>query len=187
MKKYAKFFLLLFVLVLLFIGYKDYSRAKARIVKKEEKIKQDLRNLALFDYGKIKLEHLKQLDQLDYVIVQKGIKEASKHKVVFAGITRDNFDDLFTTIRHIEYLGSFFQDYRVIFFENDSKDLTKESLKKWQSLNHRVKILSEDFKNRKRPNIDFLAKIRNKYLKEYLQEEFDQFDCFVEYFLFHFD
>lgn len=92
--------------------------------------------------------------------------KASGFKVVICGTSCDNVSDLLQVIKHIEYTGKFFKDYRVIIFENDSSDGSKDILSNWQQSNDRVKILSKDFGNNKRPNIAFLAKARNFYLEE---------------------
>lgn len=92
-----------------------------------------------------------------------GKDRMSQYKVVICGISRDNAGEL--PIQHIEATGELFQDYRVIVFENDSTDGTRELLQQWQASNSRIQIISKNYNNRKRPNIAFLAKCRNKYLK----------------------
>jgi hypothetical protein len=62
-------------------------------------------------------------------------------------------------------------------FENDSIDGTKTILKNWKFKNHKVKVLSKKYSNKKRPNIEFLAKIRNHYLRELkTNSEYKNFD-----------
>ena len=87
-----------------------------------------------------------------------------------------------TTIKHINYIGSQFKDYRVILFENDSKDGTKIALNLWAQKDSKIKILSEDFNLKKRPSHKFMADIRNKYLNAIQDKEYDDFD-FNEKFL----
>src|SRR5665213_549960 len=80
-------------------------------------------------------EHLGCLDILDPKALEAGSQEMRQHKVVIAGITRDNANELPTVIKYIERTGQTFQDYRVVLFENDSTDGTKEILKKWGTKN----------------------------------------------------
>ncbi len=117
------------------------------------------------------LEKLEQLDFIDEKIIKLGEEEAKKHKVIFAGITRDNAWDLPIMIKNIERIGKYFKDYKVILFENDSTDQTKNLLQDWQSNNNKVKIITENFGNKKRPSIHFLSDIRNRYLKVILREQ----------------
>ena len=122
------------------------------------------------------LERLIFLDALDKSILAKGIDEMKRHKVVIAGITRNNAPDLAITMKTIEYIGSFFSDYRVIVFENDSDDGTKQILNGWQTRNSKINILSENYSIQKRPSNKFLAMARNKYIKVLQSEQYKDFD-----------
>lgn len=106
-----------------------------------------------------------------------GRKIMLKHKVVICGISRDNADQL--PIEEIEETGKLFEDYRVIVFENDSTDGTKDLLNQWKNKNNHVTILSKDYHCEKRPNIAFLAKCRNKYLKELQKHTYHDFDILL--------
>jgi hypothetical protein len=129
-------------------------------------------------------ERLSLLDNLNKAQLLNGKIEMSKHKVVICGISRDNAKELPQVMKYIEYTGQYFKDYRVIIFENDSKDMTKNILKHWQAVNKRVNILSKDYHNPKKdysnlenPNISFLAKLRNHYLEELSSNsEYKDFD-----------
>jgi MoaA/NifB/PqqE/SkfB family radical SAM enzyme len=106
--------------------------------------------------------------------------EAKNHKVIFAGISRDNYPDLKEVTKLIENIGINFVDYRVVIFENDSTDGTKLFLDKWAKNNKKVKIISEDFNIKKRPNIQFLADARNKYLDYiFTNSEYIDFDLII--------
>ncbi|AAY61075.1 hypothetical protein PQ676_00595 [Rickettsia felis] len=135
--------------------------------------------IRFFYYRFLPVEKITKLDVISDENLQTGKLEMSKHKVVFAGITRSNAPHLPNAMRHIEYIGQFFSDYRIIIFENDSTDSTKLMLNLWQLINHKVKIISQDFFNQKRPSIKFLADIRNKYLEILNTSEFDEFDIVI--------
>lgn len=125
------------------------------------------------------LEQLPILNALDSSVLAKGADEMKKHKVVFAGITRNNAPDLAITIKTIEYIGSFFSDYRVIIFENDSDDGTKQILANWKMNNPRINIISENYSIQKRPSNKFLAAARNKYIKALEDRQYAEFDMAV--------
>lgn len=108
-----------------------------------------------------------------------GKTEMQKHKAVFVGIARDNSYQLPNVMRHIEYIGQFFAEYKVIIFENDSSDATKLMLNIWQNINPRVRIISQDFFNKKRLSIKFMAEARNRYLKALYQKEYNAFDTVI--------
>ncbi len=124
----------------------------------------------------IPLEYLKTLDQLDPNLLKLGREEMANHKLIIVGISRDNARDLPIMIKHIESIGSFFKDYRVIIFENDSTDGTKLGLDNWQINNSKVKIISKTYNNQKRPGYKFLAEIRNLYLDALEAKQYKQFD-----------
>lgn len=115
------------------------------------------------------------LDVLDNEVLSKGKEELQKHKLLVLGITRDNSGALSHVIQRIENLGKEFKDYKVVLFENDSKDGTKFTLWLWKLLNWNVTILNEDFNIKKRPDIKFMANARNKYL-DYINGEYPEYD-----------
>jgi hypothetical protein len=128
---------------------------------------------------KIEIKDNPLLNNLDPSILKLGSSQMLKHKIVIAGITRDNGKDLPVSIKYIEHLGSFFKDYRVILFENDSQDNSKSILKIWSESNKKVKIISQNFFIKKRISHSFLAKIRNYYLNEFFKSEYDDFDMLI--------
>jgi len=125
-------------------------------------------------------ERISALDALDTKLFDQGAAEMRKHKVIICGIVRDDALYFGQMRRYIEYIGEQFKDYKVIIFENDSKDCTKVLLSMWQKQNDRVKVISKDFHNTKRPNIKFLADARNYYIQEIQQDhQYDDFDIMM--------
>lgn len=125
------------------------------------------------------LEVCDQLNVLDKEVLGKGQKILSQHKAIICGISRDNANDFFVMKRHIEHIGQQFRDYRIVIFENDSKDRTKALLAKWSAQNPNVKIITKDFNNKKRPSIQFLADARNFYIDEIQKPEYDAFNVLI--------
>ena len=124
-------------------------------------------------------DYIEQLDLLDSNLFEIGKQEMQSHNLVIAGITRDNEAHFEVMKKNIERIGDLFKDYRVILFENDSKDGTKKNLNNLESENSKVKIIVKDFNIYKRPNIKFLATARNFYLKDFLEESMDEFDVLM--------
>ncbi len=169
---------ILLLILVIFVGIEVYEKQQEtkEIEQNYQKRLAILKNLQKFDLENIKLERLKALDTLDVKFLEAGKLEMKQHKVVIAGIARDNLLDLPMTIKHINHIGSFFKDYRVVIFENDSKDGTKIAFDIWSQKDPRVKIISKDFMNKKRPNHKFMADVRNKYLEAIEEDVYKDFD-----------
>lgn len=75
--------------------------------------------------------------------VSLGYREMRQRRVVIAGLARDLQQILPLTIDRIERLGSFFAEYRVIVYENDSVDNSLMLLNEWAERNTNVRICSE--------------------------------------------
>ncbi|MES2215391.1 MAG: hypothetical protein V4485_05210 [Pseudomonadota bacterium] len=116
------------------------------------------------------------LDVLNQDLLERGKVEMSKHKIVICAITRDNAVFFETMKKHLQAIGEEFADYRILLFENDSKDGAKDLLKKWSLDNAKVTIITKDFHNKKRPSIKFMAEARNHYLKELNTPKYKDFD-----------
>ena len=126
------------------------------------------------------IEKLSILDKIPQKHISNGLGQMSKHKVLICGITRDNDAELPSVIKHIEYTGSQFKDYRVVLFENDSKDNTKKILKDWQISNSKVHVITKDFANIKRPSLGFLATARNFYIDKVMNDpQYKDFDIMM--------
>ena len=72
---------------------------------------------------------------------RKGVTEASKKKVVIAGMVRDVAKRLPEIKKKVERIAKVFKDYKILIVENDSKDGTREALLEWASSNPNVIIL----------------------------------------------
>lgn len=130
-------------------------------------------------YKSLPVENLKKLDFLKEEVLSKGKEEMAQHKAVFVGISRDNVGELPTVMKHIEYIGLMFKDYRIIVFENDSSDGTKLLFGLWQMVNPKVKVVSKDFLNKKRISMKFMADARNQYLDVLASKDYDDFDVVI--------
>ena len=75
--------------------------------------------------------------------VQLGRQRMSVSTAVISGLARDVAGILPLTMARIEQIGSMFADYRVVIYENDSRDETARLLSDWAERNHRVNVTVE--------------------------------------------
>ena len=61
-----------------------------------------------------------------------AMTQLSNKRVIICSIVRNAEDGLRKNIPVIDKLCSYFKDYDIVVYENDSKDKTKEILKNWQ-------------------------------------------------------
>ena len=106
-----------------------------------------------------------------YVInVIRGKDFAQHRNVLILGIIRNCANILPYTMARIEKLGSYFKNYHVFLFENDSVDTTKSMLVNWSNTNNHINFESDTFNPP--PFTDpyghdrryFMAKSRNQYM-----------------------
>ena len=109
-------------------------------------------------------------------ILVAGKEEMGKHQLIIMAIARDNAQDFSVMVRNVENIGSYFADYRVLIFENDSSDGTKQALESWKINNPRVDYISKDFNNKKRPSLKFMAQCRNQYIDRLNDPKYNDFD-----------
>lgn len=174
----SKILSILFAITTFFIAFEYFAKKEAdklAALNEQEKL-FILKQIEDFSFNEIRLEEIDSLDKLKVYSLAAGIKEMQKHKVIIAGIARDNLTDLPITLKHLYELVKLFADYRVIIFENDSKDGTKTALNIWSKKDPKVRIISEDFNNKKRPNHKFMADVRNKYISSLKDSEYEDFN-----------
>lgn len=116
--------------------------------------------------------------------VQLGRKRMATRRVVIAGLARDIGYLARVTCQRIEELGAMFRDYRVVLFENDSRDQTRSILKAWSQKNRRFHLLTENCNDPVHPisrclkRVERMAYYRNEY-RQYTMENLSDFDDVV--------
>lgn len=75
--------------------------------------------------------------------VASGRQRMSATTAVIGGLARDVAGVLPLTIARIEQIGAMFADYRVVIYENDSRDDTPQLLTDWAARNSRVHVTIE--------------------------------------------
>lgn len=114
----------------------------------------------------------------------EGYQKMSRQTVVFCGLARDVIDSLPMMMARVERLGKKFKDYKIVIYENDSADGTREMLLYWERINPKVKILSEQLNTRKWGPVQDLertaqmAAYRNRYL-QHIQDGEYAFDYLI--------
>lgn len=114
-------------------------------------------------------------------LVARGRQVMKERKVVITGLARNIAPVLGKTMARIERTGAMFDDYRVVVFENDSRDNTAEQLKVWARINPNVRAISERLGDPVNPGIRCLdratrmAKYRSA-CRDYLLENWPDYD-----------
>jgi hypothetical protein len=78
-----------------------------------------------------------------FATCRRGYAAMANLRVVITGLARDLGPVLPVTIQRIENLGRCFADYRVVVYENDSRDETCSGLVRWAARNRRVELITE--------------------------------------------
>lgn len=113
--------------------------------------------------------------------IEVGRRRMSTRRAVFCGLCRDVRHFLPKFAARIERLGPFFRDYRVVLFENDSRDATLEFLHDWRAANDRVHVLTDRLGTVRYPQIrsseraGHMAEYRNRY-RDFAVAHFGEFD-----------
>lgn len=124
-------------------------------------------------------------DQIDTSRVELGRERAKNQSIVICGLARNNYDVLVKNIPKIDAMGSLFNRYKVVVFENDSADATRQLLKQWESAvvlecpeepNCKLKQrLMYDLGTLSKSRIDKMSDYRNRYL-EYVKQNYSDYD-----------
>ena len=109
------------------------------------------------------------------------------HRVLICALARNVGASIEKCARRLELVGETWLEYKILVFENDSTDGTREALRAWQTRNPRVSLLecgkdapqckfrheegyALEASNRRRTRMVQMAKYRNRYLEAAEQE-----------------
>lgn len=106
----------------------------------------DIRNPHVYRIPLLTTEHIKRYFAFENearftASVARGRQVIRTQTVVFSLLARNISYNLPALIVKLESIGSHFHDYRVIIFENDSVDDSRERIKAWVQSNRRVELL----------------------------------------------
>ena len=120
--------------------------------------------------------------------------------IVFGLLARDCRDNLERNIVRVLEAGSFFSDYRVVVYENDSKDGTDDLIRKWAAENDKVVGICEITGERTIPDksqkcpfpmksvrrIERMCIFRNRVLDELGKRFSTDYFCFIDIDIYDF-
>lgn len=183
--KYLIYLILLCIMTQLFCKYKH--KTLLELINPEW-----YKDITIFPYKDFKCKK-----NCDIYInhINNGYITMKKTKIIFCGLCINIEKNIYNLKKRFEYLGSNFNDYRVIIFENDSIDNTRSLLKIICSMNNKFELIEcEDAKDCKYNikhakdhgmfnNIRMMkmVKFRNKLL-DYIKKKYSYFDviCMVD-------
>jgi hypothetical protein len=125
--------------------------------------------------------HFPAADPVDFSRkADAGYRRMKEVKVIICGLTKDDATTLPLTILRIEKTGGCFLDYRVVVYENDSRDNTLSILQRWEAVNPKVEIITESISGTEImqwSRTEKLAHFRNRYLNLIRESpEYSDFD-----------
>jgi hypothetical protein len=119
--------------------------------------------------------------------VKKGFETMKMKKIVFGGLCVNIRDQVSNLIKRVQHLGSYFQEYKFVVFENDSTDGTRELLSSYSSVILVPCDEDENCKLKEKGSASIhgaysptrmkkMADYRNRLLN-YITKNFDTYDC----------
>ena len=109
-------------------------------------------------------------------------------KVLICGVCKNIEKAVPNTIRSATQLGSQFSDYRVIIYENNSQDKTKQLLSEWAKTDKHIILISEDLPKKKIASecamqkcnrTEAIARARNKVLNIAMHDRYADYKYIV--------
>lgn len=134
MYKY-KYLIIIIIILIVFITIERYCRNKNK----------SLYEIIHKDYYDIDFKEdifPPEVNIIDYYkTVKKGYKKMREINIVMCGLCKDIENSLPKFIKRMNKLSKYFKQFKIVIFENDSKDDTRQILLKWESENKDVKII----------------------------------------------
>lgn len=76
--------------------------------------------------------------------IERDLNFPLRSKIVITGLARNIEERIDKNLRHCRLLGSYFSDYKIIIFENDSTDNTRNIIKDVMKRDENVKLIESD-------------------------------------------
>lgn len=127
---------------------------------------------------------------------KQGLDKIKDKKIIIAALARNVEKTFPNSTNKAEMLGRGFKDYRIVIFENDSNDNTRNRIKEWSLSNPKVSLMTccddgdcDCRLNVSHPKttgamsqsrIEKMAKFRNRYL-QYVKENYPTYDYLLVY------
>ena len=90
-------------------------------------------------------------------------------KVAILGCAKNCANYIQQSVNNMIKIGNMFSDYKIIVFENDSKDNTEESLRKFTQLNNKIKLICEKYVYRRQPHRTWCIAYGRQRCADYLK------------------
>lgn len=118
--------------------------------------------------------------------IERGKKEAKNKNIAICCLCRNIEPMIEKSKKKLEKIGNCFKDYKIILFENDSADNTRNLLKEWRADNDKVILLECDEKDcimktkhgydpSNKQRLKKMAEFRQRYL-DYVKQNETKFD-----------
>jgi glycosyltransferase involved in cell wall biosynthesis len=116
---------------------------------------------------------------------EKGLKKMKSSRIVLTGLCRNGKDTIDKNIEFLLSTGEYFKDFRIVLFENDSTDDTRQRINEWVKKDSRIELIECEVPNcqykkqrehgisRKRQ--DDMVFYRNKTL-DYIKQKYSDYD-----------
>lgn len=128
----------------------------------------------------------------DIIKIKKGIKTAKNKKIVICGLCRNiGYKKIKRMMEKIYNITKYFKEYKIVLFENDSTDNTRDIIKYYCSIDKNIKLLDCCSKNNCDCKLSFktsyssgvlsknriknMAWCRNQYLN-YVKKNYQNYD-----------
>jgi len=82
------------------------------------------------------------VDEKYHMMSYRGRKIAKHKKIVICGLARNVMKNIEIKLQKLSFLGRHFKDYRIVCFENDSSDGSRDFLKKYSKKNNKFILLN---------------------------------------------
>jgi len=109
-------------------------------------------------------------------------------KIIICGVCKNIEASIPVTTASIDALKERFEDYRIVIYENNSKDKTKDLLKSWSAKDPKILIISETVSHKKMRSMtkthtchrtEIIARARNIVLNEIMKSVYDDFSYVI--------
>jgi hypothetical protein len=120
--------------------------------------------------------------------VISGLHKASETRCIIAALSRDNEKRIAKSLDNMVKIGSSFKDYRIVIYENDSSDRTRDIIEEAASKNSKIDLIECDVPRCKfgsskayadglasKSRMEKMAVLRNRYL-EHVYEKYSDWD-----------
>lgn len=122
---------------------------------------------------------------LDMKTKEVSLEKMRKSKIIMTGLCRNVSENIDKNIKLLLETGSYYKDHKIVIFENDSSDGSREKIKEWTKINSNIELIEcevpncqykkERYVGLSRKRQDDMVFYRNKCLN-YIKEKYSNYD-----------